>query len=391
MRTGLDRLLAYDALRAQLLRGRLGLLTHPAAVTEHYAHSSTALRARGARFEIFFGPEHGFGGEAQDMATVRDARDAQGTIVRSLYGDRFEDLIPKDEDLARIDTLVVDMQDVGARYYTFVWTAVCALRACAKRGVAVVVLDRPNPLGGEKSSLEGRLQNPRFRSFVGLEPTPIRHALTLGEITAWRREVEKLDVELTIVRCEWDRSAVGFRVMPSPNMPTNDTALVYPGGCLVEGTNLSEGRGTTRPFEIVGAPWLDGEALARDLAQTNLRGFVARPIHFLPTFQKHANTPCGGAQIHVTDARAFRPVATYVALVALAHRQVPDRFRFRTERYEFVDDIPAFDLLTGDAEARERIERFDSPLDVANAVSTLREGEAELWDEARACALERLV
>jgi len=388
MRTGLDRLLDSPPMRARLLRGRLGLLTHPAAVAADYVHSATALRAAGHRFEILFGPEHGYGGEAQDMATVGDARDAEGTIVRSLYGDRFEDLIPKDDDLARVDTLVVDLQDVGARYYTFVWTAVCALRACARRGVRVVVLDRPNPIGGARDALEGRLQNARFRSFVGLEPIPIRHSLTLGEIVAWRREVETLDVELDVVRCEWDREMGLARwVLPSPNMPTLETALVYPGGCLVEGTNLSEGRGTTRPFEIVGAPFVDGARLARELAATRLPGFVARPLHFLPTFQKHAGVACGGVQIHVTDARAFRPVATYLALVALAHRQAPERFRFRTERYEFVDDIPAFDLLTGDAEARERIARGDDPLEVATAVATLRDGEADVWDRARDAAL----
>jgi len=375
-------------MRSRIFRGRVGFLTHPAAITRGFVHGVTALRAKGQRFEILFGPEHGYGGEAQDMATVGDTRDAEGTIVRSLYGDQLEDLIPKDEDLARIDTLVVDMQDVGSRYYTFVWTAVCALRACAKRGVRVVVLDRPNPIGGAKATLEGRLQNARFCSFVGLEPTPIRHALTLGEIVAWRREVETLDVPLEIVRCEWDRdaSSEGW-VLPSPNMPTPDTALVYPGGCLIEGTNLSEGRGTTRPFEIVGAPFIDGVRLARELRHTRLPGFLARPLHFLPTFQKHANIGCGGVQIHVTDARAFRPVATYLALVALAHHQAPEAFRFRTERYEFVDDIPAFDLLTGDAEARERIARGDPPALVAESIATLREGESEVWDRARDAAL----
>ena len=388
MRTGLERLLASASMRERLLRGRVGFLTHPAAVTRDFVHAVTALRAQGQRFEILFGPEHGYGGEAQDMATVGDARDAEGTIVRSLYGDRFEDLIPKAEDVARVDTLLVDMQDVGARYYTFVWTAVSALRACTGRGVRVVVLDRPNPIGGGRETLEGRLQNARFRSFVGLEPIPIRHALTLGEIVAWRRDVEKLDVELDVVRCEWDRDArTDHWVLPSPNMPTPDTALVYPGGCLIEGTNLSEGRGTTRPFEIVGAPFIDGVRLARDLASTNLAGFVARPIHFLPTFQKHAGQPCGGVQIHVTNARAFRPVAAYVALVALAHRQSPERFAFRTERYEFVDDIPAFDLLTGDAEARERITHGDPPLDVAEAVSALRAGESDVWSTAQDAAL----
>jgi uncharacterized protein YbbC (DUF1343 family) len=384
----LDRVLESEPMRSRIFRGRIGFLTHPAAVARGFVHAVTALRALGHRFEILFGPEHGYGGEAQDMRSVGDARDAEGTIVRSLYGDAFEDLIPKDEDVARIDTLVVDMQDVGSRYYTFVWTAVCALRACAKRGVRVVVLDRPNPIGGAKSTLEGRLQNARFCSFVGLEPTPIRHALTLGEIVAWRREVEKLDVPLEIVRCEWDRDASAERwVLPSPNMPTPDTALVYPGGCLVEGTNLSEGRGTTRPFEIVGAPFIDGVRLARELRHTHLPGFHARPLHFLPTFQKHANVPCGGVQIHVTDARAFRPVATYLALVGLAHHQAPEHFRFRTERYEFVDDIPAFDLLTGDAEARERIARGDPPGDVAESIATLRQGESEVWERARDAAL----
>lgn len=389
MLTGLDRLLDSAALRARLLRGRVGFLTHPAAVTRELVHASTALRALGHRFEILFGPEHGYGGEAQDMATVGNARDSDGTIVRSLYGDAFDDLIPKREDLARIDALLVDMQDVGARYYTFVWTAVCAMRECAGRGVSLVVLDRPNPLGGDVGALEGRLQNARFRSFVGLEPTPIRHSLTLGELVAWRRVVEKLDIELTIVRGAPDRGPFepARWVMPSPNMPTPDTALVYPGGCLVEGTNLSEGRGTTRPFEIVGAPWIDGVRLARELAETRLPGFRPRPLHFLPTFQKHAKTPCGGVQIHVTDVRTFRPVATYIALIALAQRQDPALFRFRTERYEFVNDIPAFDLLTGDAEARERIERGDAPIDIANAIATLRDGEAHMWNEAREAAL----
>ena len=388
MRTGLDRLATHPNLGAELRAARVGLLAHPASVDRRLVHVRRVLDALGVKPVIVFGPEHGYGGEAQDMATVGDARDAEGTIVRSLYGDQFEDLIPKDDDLARIDTLVVDLQDVGARYYTFVWTAVCALRACARRGVRVVVLDRPNPIGGARDALEGRLQSARFRSFVGLEPLPIRHSLTLGEIVAWRREVETLDVELDVVRCEWDREAGLARwVLPSPNMPTLETALVYPGGCLVEGTNLSEGRGTTRPFEIVGAPFVDGALLARELAATRLPGFVARPLHFLPTFQKHAGAPCGGVQLHVTDARAFRPVATYLALVALAHRQAPERFRFRTERYEFVDDIPAFDLLTGDAEARERIARGDDPLDVATAVATLRDGEADVWDRARDAAL----
>jgi uncharacterized protein YbbC (DUF1343 family) len=322
------------------------------------------------------------------MATVGDARDSEGTLIRSLYGEQAADLVPKDDDLARIDTLVVDMQDIGARFYTFVWTAVCALRACTRHAVRVVVLDRPNPIGGSRETLEGRFQAPGFCSFVGLEPMPIRHGLTLGEIVAWRRHVEKVDVDLTVVACEWDRDEMSSFVMPSPNMPSLETAVVYPGGCLVEGTNLSEGRGTTRPFEIVGAPFLDGVRLARDLAREKLPGFTPRPLSFLPTFQKHGGVPCHGVQLHVTDRRAFRPVATYAALIALAHRQSPEQFRFRTERYEFVDDIPAFDLLTGDAEARGLITQGAPPMEVATLVSSLRPGESSAWDEARDAALQ---
>jgi uncharacterized protein YbbC (DUF1343 family) len=172
--------------------------------------------------------------------------------------------------------------------------------------------------------------------------------------------------------------------MPSPNMPTYDTALVYPGGCLLEGTNLSDGRGTTRPFEITGAPWVSGKALADGLTKTGLHGFIARPLGFEPTFHKHAKKSCGGVQIHVTDTRTFRPVATYVALIALAHHASPSEFRFRTEKYEFVDDIPAFDLLVGSAEARERILAGDDPRAIADAVSEVGEEERAVVAEARA-------
>src|SRR4051812_32323181 len=268
------------------------------------------------------------------MIGVGDATDkSRGTRIVSLYGESLEDLSPKPADLAGLDVVVIDLQDVGARYYTFVWTAVLVARACRDAGVRVVVLDRPNPIG---SAIEGRLQEKGFLSFVGLERVPIRHGRTLGEITRWQVP------EVRVVACEgisrdahatsWDRAFV----MPSPNMPTYETALVYPGGCLLEGTNLSDGRGTTRPFEITGAPWLDGRRLADALAKTGLPGFVARPLSFEPTFHKHAKQTCGGVQIHVTDVASFLPVATYVALIALAHHAHPEHFRFRTERYEFV-------------------------------------------------------
>ena len=393
MHTGLDRLLADEALRKDLLRGRVGLLAHPASVTRELVHAATALRAKGVRFEIIFGPEHGYGGEAQDMIGVADAKDGEGTPIRSLYGEHFEDLSPRPEDLDRIDVLLVDLQDIGARYYTFIWTAVLAVRACAARGVRGVVLDRPNPLGHERRTLEGRSQLARFRSFVGLEPIAVRHSLTLGQIVAWRAAEEGLDPKLLAVvasshddaalAASWDRPFV----LPSPNMPTAETTVVYPGGCLLEGTNLSDGRGTTRPFEITGAPYVDGERLARELNALGLPGFIARALTFRPTFHKHAGLTCGGVQVHVTDPSRFRSVATYVALITLAHHHSPAAFAFRTEKYEFVDDVPAFDLLTGDAEAREAIVSGAAAAEVAERVSTLRAGDAELWDRAREASL----
>lgn len=389
MRTGLDRLATHAALGAELRAARVGLLAHPASVDRRLVHVRTILDDLGVKVRVVFGPEHGYGGEAQDMIGVADARDALGTPIRSLYGERFEDLSPRPEDLADLDLLVVDLQDIGARYYTFVWTAVLALRACARAGVRMLVLDRPNPLGGDPATLEGRRQTREMCSFVGLEPVPVRHALTLGEIVAWRAKVERLPAGLLRVVAhaglerdahvnDWDRPFV----LPSPNMPTYETALVYPGGCLLEGTNLSDGRGTTRPFEITGAPWLDGATLAAALHKLALPGFRARPLTFQPTFHKHAKQVCGGVQIHVTDPRTFRPFATYLGLVALARAQAPEAFAFRTEPYEFRADVPAFDLLTGSSEARERMTRGDSAADIVAALAAVDDADRATHDEA---------
>jgi uncharacterized protein YbbC (DUF1343 family) len=378
VRTGLDRLATHPHFGAELRGARVGLLAHPASVDRRLVHARRVLDALGVRVAIVFGPEHGYGGEAQDMVGVQDAPDGFGTPIRSLYGESFADLSPRTEDLAGIDLLIVDLQDVGSRYYTFVWTAVLAMRACARAGVRVLVLDRPNPLGGDASRIEGRRQTREYCSFVGLEPVPVRHSLTLGEVVAWCADADGVAPELVRVLAvrgfdraqhatAWDRPFV----MPSPNMPSYSTALVYPGGCLVEGTNLSEGRGTTRPFEIVGAPWIDGVRLADALHGLGLPGVRARPVTFRPTFHKHAGRNCGGVQIHVKDAYAFRPMATYLAVVALARAQDPAQFAFRTEKYEFRDDVPAFDLLTGSSEARLRMTRGDRPLDVAEAIAAV--------------------
>ncbi|MBL9024997.1 MAG: DUF1343 domain-containing protein [Myxococcales bacterium] len=397
MQIGLERLANDDAgcgaLRKELGSRRVGLLAHPAAVDRDMRHVSAVFADLGIRPRLIFGPEHGYGGEAQDMIGVANAADRlTGAPIISLYGDSFDDLSPKPEHLAEIDVLVVDLADVGSRYYTFIWTALLAARAAAAAGVQTVILDRPNPLGGVVA--EGKHQEGGFLSFVGLEPVPVRHALTIGEVVALFAHRGGLALGASgalrvVPNAGWERGALAPRwdrpfVMTSPNMPTFETALVYPGGCLIEGTNLSEGRGTTRPFEIVGAPFLDGARLAADLTRTKLPGFCARPVTFLPTFQKHAGKICGGVQIHPTDPSTFQPYATYLALVALARAQAPEDFRFRTERYEYVDDIPAFDLLTGGPMARELIEAGDPVSDWVDGVARVEPGWNETVREAEA-------
>ena len=389
---GIDRLHAVPDLVARLRGARVGLLAHAASVDRSLRHVEDVLAALHVAPRVIFGPEHGYGGEAQDMIGVASARHATtGAPIVSLYGDDFASLSPGAAELALADVLVVDLADVGSRYYTFVWTALLALRAAAKAGVHFVVLDRPNPLGARADDVEGNLPAERFLSFVGLEPVPVRHGLTVGEIVALFAARDGLplgpDGALSIVPVaghdggdarSWDRPFV----LPSPNMPTFDTALVYPGGCLLEGTNLSEGRGVTRPFEIFGAPFVDGRALAAALARSGLPGFVARALTFRPTFHKHAGAVCGGVQIHVTDARAFRPYATYLAAIGHARRLAPEAFRFRTEKYEFRDDVPAIDLLTGGADFRSALESGGDPDAIARAV-----GETPAaWAGARAAA-----
>jgi len=299
-------------------------------------------------------------GDAQDMIGVDAATDTvTGLPVHSLYGHTEASLSPTRAMLDDIDVMVFDIQDVGSRYYTFVWTMVLAMRACAKAGKQFVVLDRPNPIGGVH--VEGAVIQPGFESFVGLVSCPVRHGMTAGEIARWRHGEEKLDLELAVITMRgWSRDLwfehTGLPwVLPSPNMPTVDTALVYPGMCLVEGTELSEARGTTRPFELFGAPHVDGQRLARDLAAMDLPGVIARACTFTPTFHKHAGKACGGIQLHVTDADAFRPYRTGIAVLKAAHDQDPAQFRWRAKAYEFVDKIPAIDLLAGTAAIREGI------------------------------------
>jgi uncharacterized protein YbbC (DUF1343 family) len=381
--TGIERLLGDR--RDLVAHRRVGLLAHPASTTAGLAHALDVLIEAGAEVEILFGPEHGFAGEAQDMEPVDGVRAGpRGLPLRSLYGRDSSSLAPRAADLAGLEAVVVDLCDVGSRYYTFVWTAVLCLRACRVAGVGLVALDRPNPLGG--TAVEGAPQEPGLCSFVGLLPVSNRHGLTLCELLALAARADGTADALEVVpMLGWRRDMLfadtGLPwVMPSPNMPTFDTALVYPGLCLLEGTWASEGRGTTRPFEILGAPGVDGIALAARLHGMGLPGVRFRPLSFKPSFHKHAGESCGGVQIHVTDARAFLPYRTGVAVLLALEAEAGERFTWRNAPYEFVAESPAIDLLAGSALVREGVERGASLDEIA---ATWAAGEREFAEARR--------
>jgi uncharacterized protein YbbC (DUF1343 family) len=358
VRAGLDVLVSR--LSSLLVGQRVGLLCHQASITRDLVHAAEVIRRLGkVRLTALFAPEHGLAGAAQDHAHIAPEYDrTRGLRVHSLYGKRLE---PTAAMLRDIDVLVVDLQDVGARYYTFTWTTALAMRACARAGKPVIVLDRPNPLGGER--LEGNWPDPRFASFVGLYPLPNRHGMTIAELAAYLNETHALGADLTVVPMDgwrrhmlWEDTELPW-VAPSPNMPTPDTARVYPGGCLLEGTNLSEGRGTTRPFEWVGAPYLDGARLAAALERRGLPGVRFRPVGFEPAFHKWKGRVCGGVQVHVTDWDRFRSYTTYLALIIEARRQAPRAFRWKRPPYEFQWKKLPIDLLCGGETTRRAIER----------------------------------
>jgi uncharacterized protein YbbC (DUF1343 family) len=379
VRTGLDRWVD-DGMKA--LRGqKVGLLGHPASVDRDVVHLLDRCLEHDVDLVRLFGPEHGLLGDAQDMAGVDGHTDRRsGLEVVSLYGPTRESLFLQPAHLDGIDVLICDLQDIGSRYYTYAYTVAFAMRTCAELGKKVVVFDRPNPIGG--TLVEGNLVKDGFRSFVGEYALPNRTGLTLGELCHFFNDIDEGETgrrcELEVVWCDgYERSMshpdTGLPwVLPSPNMPTPDTALVYPGGCLFEGTNLSEGRGTTRPFELVGAPYIDDvHAYADACAAQSGEGVTFRPCHFTPTFQKHASQLCGGVQLHVTDPATFRPLRAAVAMLVAA-RPI-DGFGWREEVYEFVSDRYAIDILFGDDRARLCIDRGGSTDDVMALLDEDRE------------------
>ncbi|MEW5738824.1 MAG: DUF1343 domain-containing protein [Myxococcota bacterium] len=361
VRTGLDVWASqgFSALAGQ----RVGLIVNPTSVDARFRHVVDLIHdAKGVRLGALFGPEHGIRGEAQYMVAVDDVPrdDRTGAPVYSLYGSTFDSLTPRPEWLEGLDTLVFDIQDVGSRYYTYIYTMALSMKAAAKAKVRFVVLDRPNPLG--LRHVEGNLVGEKYRSFVGLYALPTRHGLTAGEIARLLNDTQGFGAELEVVPCVgltrdmwWSDTGRAF-IPPSPNMPTPDTALVYPGMCLGEGTNVSEGRGTCRPFEQFGAPYLKGHEVAERLNRFALPGVTFRPCSFTPTFDKWKGQSCGGAFIHVTDRHVFRPLLTGIAVFKVCRELGGDAFAWREDAYEFVDDVPAFDLLCGTDQVRKGLE-----------------------------------
>jgi uncharacterized protein YbbC (DUF1343 family) len=377
--TGLARILSGDG---ALAGKRVGLLVNPTSVDPDLRHAVDLLLERGVDVRCLFGPEHGVRGDAQDMVGVEGARDSvTGLPMHSLYGRDEASLRPRPEMLAGLDAVVFDIQDIGARYYTYVWTLLHVMEVAAPLGVEVIVLDRPNPIGG--ADVEGGAVRPDHRSFVGRVSVPNRHGMTAGEVARMCNEVEGLGCNLTVVmmrgwRREHDFDATALPwVMPSPNMPTLETAYVYPGMCLVEGTELSEGRGTTRPFELVGAPFVsyaEARALAEALHREDLPGVRFRPVVFTPTFHKFVGRRCGGLQLHVVSRPSFRAYVTGVAVLRAFRTLFPAEFKWRTREYEFVSSRPAIDLLCGGPEVREGI---DAGASLDALVSTWRAAEDE--------------
>ncbi len=356
VRTGLEELLA----RPSRIRGsRVGLIANPTAVTPDLTHAALHLKSlKGTRLVALFGPEHGIFANAQDLEEVGDRKDPKtGLRVFSLYG---KTRVPTARMLFGIDVLVFDIQDVGSRYYTFIYTMLHAMQACSANGVRLIVLDRPNPLGG--LCVQGNVLDPRYLSFVGMHPLAVRHGMTVGELALMFANELDLSLDMDIVPMKGYRRAMDFEdtglpwVLPSPNMPTVDTAFVYPGGCLIEGTNLSEGRGTTRPFHLVGAPWLDPWKLAGDLNRFGLEGFLFRPCYFTPTFQKHAGVVCGGVEVHVTNRRKIDAFFAYLVLIEKARAQNRKKFVWRKPPYEYELIKPPIDILCGTSDVREAIE-----------------------------------
>jgi uncharacterized protein YbbC (DUF1343 family) len=365
LRLGSERLLASSTLDGK----RVGIVCNPASVDHDLVHIADRLAAHPrAQLAAIFGPQHGFRSDVQEnmIETAHAADDVRRVPVYSLYSETRQ---PTPEMLRGLDVLVIDLQDVGTRIYTYIYTMAYCLIAARQQHLRVIVCDRPNPIGG--AEVEGPMLVHGFESFVGLYPIPMRHGMTIGELARFFNEHVGIGADVEVVAMDgWrremyhDTSGAPW-VMPSPNIPTVDSAIVYPGTVLFEGTNVSEGRGTTRPFELLGAPEVAAEHFAASLNAEKLPGVFFRPAVFEPTFHKHAKESCGGCQIHVRDRRAFRPVLTGVALLAAFRTALGDRFKWRDPPYEYEPAKMPIDILAGSSALREQIDGGVPPLEIA--------------------------
>jgi len=368
VRLGLERLL--DGPDRKLITGqRLGLVCNPASIDSRIVHASDRLGSGDWTLAALFGPQHGFRSDLQEnMIESPHAQDAKRRVpVHSLYSETRE---PTAEMLADIDVLVIDLQDVGTRIYTYIYTMANCLRAARRHGIRVVVCDRPNPING--NDIEGAPLDPAYASFVGQFAIPMRHGLTIGEAARLFNDHFGLNAAVDVVPMDgWTRGMyyddTGLPwVLPSPNLPTLDSAIVYPGGVLFEGTVLSEGRGTTRPFEIIGAPWIDGERFAEAMNRRQLPGVYFRPVFFEPTFHKQALKTCGGCQVHVTDRATYRSMRAAVEMLEEFRKEAPAETLWRDPPYEYETVKPPIDILYGSDRLRKGIDAGEPAASIAS-------------------------
>ena len=358
VKLGLEKLLEDPR---QLRGAKVGLICNQASVNHHFSHAADLFHEHAdINLTALFGPQHGIRGDVQDnMIETEHTIDRQtGLPIYSLYSETRE---PTDEMLRNVDVLVFDMQDVGCRIYTFAYTLANCMRAAKRFGKRVIVCDRPNPISGNK--VAGNVLEPEFASFVGQFPIPTRHGMTIGELAHMFNDHFNLSCELEVVQMDgwsreyWFDQTDAPWVLPSPNMPTVDAATVFPGTVHFEGTQMSEGRGTTRPFELIGAPYVIPEDYAAQLNAQNLSGVYFRSCVFRPTFQKHGDVSCGGVQIHVLDRELFEPVITGIAMAKIAYDMYPNDFAWKEPPYEYVYDKNPFDVIAGTARIREAFEQ----------------------------------
>lgn len=374
-RLGVEVLLAE---KIGLIKGlRVGVVCNQASILPDFTHiADVFLTNTDCKLTTLFGPQHGIRGDVQDnmIETPHTVDRETGIPVYSLYSETRE---PTEEMLADVDAIVFDMQDVGCRIYTFIYTMANCMRAARRYGKKVVVCDRPNPING--TAVEGNMLEEEFASFVGQFPIPTRHGMTCGELALMFNDHYGIGCDLEVVKMDgWERdfwfeqTGLPF-VMPSPNIPAVDTCVIFPGTVYIEGTEVSEGRGTTKPFELIGAPYIDPVIYKRELDKLDLPGVAFRSTYFQPTFQKHARVTCGGVQIHMTDREALLPVITGVAVMKLAFDLYPESFLWKQEAYEYVFDVNPIDVVAGTDKLRKQLENGES---VEAIQASWKDGEA---------------